>query len=100
MVHLLNLCLFSTMINLLHIYSNMPHQIYLFYVFLIGDMFLTTVYSFRLLFLTSTISCSPQEVKAPGGAGVRAAAVAPAPSLQILVGCPQTVLVHQIVSQN
>ena len=48
--------------------------------------FKAMVSSFRLLFLISTISCLPQEVKAHGGAGARAAAVAPAPNLQILVG--------------
>lgn len=42
-------------------------------------------YFFRRLFLTSTISCSPPEVKAHGGAGVRAAVVAAVPNLWILV---------------
>lgn len=40
----------------------------------------------RLLFLTLTTSCLLQEGKARGGAGVKAAAGAPVPNLQILVG--------------
>lgn len=74
-----------------HIFPTFNHSLIHFTSFYNNYIFLC---NFRLLFLTSTISSLPLVVRAHGEAGARAAAEAPVPSLQILVG----VLVKSVYS--